>query len=206
MSGERRTRWWLAFFLLAAVLSAAAFYFDASVQAWFEKIRTPGGQAFMRHVSFWGDWPAHIVAGLIGAGLAYARKNRTWLIIFLAMVLACAAAGLVNRAVKMTAGRARPSVKVDAGWNGPRLSSKYHAFPSGHTAATAAFFATLVLARRRLGLALLPIPLLIASSRLYLNAHHLSDVVVAALLGAFCAFLLWRLVEAKTQEPANRSL
>jgi membrane-associated phospholipid phosphatase len=100
----------------------------------------------------------------------------------------------------MTAGRARPSVKTEgqhlasqgAGWNGPRLSSKYHAFPSGHTAASTAFFAVLLFANWRIGLACLPIPILIGFSRMYLGAHYLSDVVCAAVLGALCAFAVTR--------------
>ena len=78
--------------------------------------------------------------------------------------------------------------------SGPTMQEKYHSFASGHTAATSAFFVALILARRRIGLALLPIPALIAFSRLYLNAHYLSDVVCAAFLGIGCAILAWRLI------------
>ena len=198
MTATLRRRWWLVWFAFAIILTAAALLFDASVQTWFTEIQTPGGNAFMRHVSRWGDWPAHVIVGLAGLGIAYLRKSRTWMAIFAATVLACAAAGLANRAVKMTAGRSRPSVKIDVGWNGPRFSPKYHAFPSGHTAASTAFFATLVFARRRIGIALLPIPLLIATSRLYLNAHHFSDVVVGALVGVFFAALVWRFLQDRS--------
>ena len=41
---------------------------------------------------------------------------------------------------------------------------------------------------------LLAISLLIAGSRMYVAAHYLSDVVVAAVLGIFCAWLCARLV------------
>ncbi|MBA3762447.1 MAG: phosphatase PAP2 family protein [Chthoniobacterales bacterium] len=145
----------------------------------------------MRFVTKWGDWPTHVAAGVLGAAIAYALGKREWLVIFAAMVIACAVAGSVNRVIKVTAGRSRPSVKVERGWNGPSAKSDYHAFPSGHTAASTAFFAALVFARRRIGLALLPIPLLIAASRIYLNAHYLSDVVFAAMLGIACAALVW---------------
>jgi len=198
VSGQLRTRWWLVWFGSAALLIALSFGFDGAVQKWFEEVQTPALRTFMRQVTRWGDWPTHVALGLLGAGIAYARKQHAWLIIFLAMVLSCAVAGSVNRVVKMTAGRSRPSVEVDVGWNGPRLGSKYHAFASGHTAATTAFFGTLLLARRRLGLALLPLPLLIATSRLYLNAHHLSDVVAGGVLGFLCAALTWHLVRSRS--------
>src|SRR5207247_5588328 len=118
--------------------------------------------------------------------------------IFVSMLIALAIAGVVGRGIKVATGRARPSVNTEAqhlagqsaGWNGPRLSSKYHAFPSGHVAASTAFFGVLLLAKRRIGLACLPIPILIGFSRMYLGAHYLSDVVCAAVLGILCALLV----------------
>jgi undecaprenyl-diphosphatase len=83
-------------------------------------------------------------------------------------------------------------VKHELRWNGPRWSAKYHSFPSGHTAASTAFFGVLIFANRRAGLALLPIPLLIAASRIYVAAHYLSDVVGAAIIGLLCAWLCAR--------------
>ena len=92
--------------------------------------------------------------------------------------------------MKIGVGRARPSVEVETVWNGPSLSSKYHAFPSGHTAASTAFFAVLLFVSWRIGLACLPIPLLIGFSRMYVAAHYLSDVLCAAILGLVCALLV----------------
>ena len=103
-----------------------------------------------------------------------------------------ALAGLLARGLKVAAGRARPSVKQELGWNGPHLSAKYNSFPSGHTAATSAFFGVLFFAHRRVGLSLIAIPLLIAASRMYVGAHFLSDVVCGALIGILCAWLCAR--------------
>lgn len=194
MTGFVPRRWWYAGAVAGALLLAAAFYFDAAVAAWIVQHQTRAGIAFMRNVSNWGDWPSHVLLGAIGLAIAYGVGSRPWRAIFLAMVVACAIAGLASQTIKMAAGRSRPSVKIDAGWNGPSLKSNYHAFPSGHTASSTAFFAVLCFARRRIGLALLPIPLLIATSRIYLNAHYFSDVVFAAMLGILCAALVWRLM------------
>ncbi len=146
----------------------------------------------MLAISRWGDWPSHVIAGLIAVGVAYALRWRTAMRIFLAMIVACAVAGAAARVIKVAAGRARPSVHADAAWRGPSTSSKFHAFPSGHTASSAAFFAVPLFARRRLALAFLPIPILIATSRVLLEAHYLSDVIFATILGVFCALLVWR--------------
>jgi membrane-associated phospholipid phosphatase len=146
----------------------------------------------MRNVSRFGDWPEHFLIGLALFSFARWRGSKKWARILLSMLIALAIAGLVGRAIKVTTGRARPSVKAEQAWNGPNWNSKYHSFPSGHVDASVGFFSVLLLARRRVGLACLPIPILIGFSRMYLGAHYLSDVVCAALLGFFVAFLVWR--------------
>jgi undecaprenyl-diphosphatase len=190
-------RWSHLCVFVGAVALAAAFYFDLAVVNWLKVNATPDMTSFMRAVSRWGDWPMHALAGLIAAGVAYALRSREWLAIFIAMLLALTAASAVNRVIKIAAGRSRPMVTTDAGWRALRWSSNYHAFPSGHTASSTGFFAVLFFARRRIGLPLLAIPLLIAFSRIYLRAHYLSDCVFAAMLGTVCAALSWRAVQKR---------
>jgi len=143
-------------------------------------------------VSRFGDWPEHFALGLILAAVAWWRGNKKWTRIFLSMLIALSIAGLAGRAIKVTTGRARPSVKSEQAWNGPRLSSKYHAFPSGHVVASTAFFGVLTFASWPIGLPCLLIPMLIGFSRIYGGAHYLSDVVCAAVLGMLCAILVAR--------------
>ncbi len=146
----------------------------------------------MQGVSRYGDWPEHLALGAAMFAIAWSRGSKTWMRIFAAMIVACALAGIGARAVKIATGRARPNVQTEAGWKGPRLSARYNAFPSGHTAASTAFFATLIFAGWRIGTPLLLIPMLIAFSRMYVAAHYLSDVVCAALLGLLAAWLVAR--------------
>jgi membrane-associated phospholipid phosphatase len=187
-----RFRWWCLFLLAAGLALLASFYFDASAHAWIAQHQGAGLRNFLRGVSRFGDWPEHISLGLVLLAFAYWRRSKKWMRIAAAMILACALAGAAARVIKISTGRARPSVQTEAGWNGPRFSPRYNAFPSGHTAASTAFFATLALASWRIGLAFLAIPVLIAFSRMYVAAHYLSDVVCAALLGMLTAYFVWR--------------
>jgi membrane-associated phospholipid phosphatase len=201
-----KTRRWLWLVLLLAVSTlvlGCAFAFDAPVERWVAQHQNHGAKIFMLNVTRFGDWPEHAVLGFLLIGLAYWRGYKKWTRIFLSMLIAFALAGATARIVKFAAGRARPSVKSEEVWNGPRWSDKYHAFPSGHTAASAAFFAVLFFANWRIGLACLPISILIGFSRIYLAAHYLSDVVFAGILGAICAaltahFLLGRIANRKS--------
>jgi membrane-associated phospholipid phosphatase len=182
--------WWLLLFLGASGLIVASFYVDAQVHNWISQQRGAGLLSFMRAVSRFGDWPEHVLLGLILLGLAWWRGSQRWMRIFAAMIVACALAGVSARVVKIATGRARPNVQTESAWNGPRLSARYNAFPSGHTAAATAFFATLAFASWRIGLGFLAIPLVIAFSRMYVAAHYLSDVLCAALIGAMAAYVV----------------
>jgi membrane-associated phospholipid phosphatase len=184
--------YWLIGIVIAAIVMVAAFYFDEPVRNFMAQHQNRATHNFMHKVSRFGDWPEHFALGLVLAGLAWWRGNKKWTRIFLAMLIAFAIAGLVGRGIKIGTGRARPSVRAEEVWN--RFSTKYHAFPSGHVAVSTAFFGVLFFANRRAGLACLPIPILIGFSRMYLNAHYLSDVVFAAILGMLCAVLVERLL------------
>ena len=175
---------------IAATAIAVSFYFDDSVRDFIMRHQNSAMRNFMRYVSLFGDWPLHAAIGLVLLGLAWRRGSEEWTRIFLAMLLAMMVAGVAGIVIKRTIPRARPSVHTDARWGGPRFSSKYHSFPSGHVGASTAFFGVLLIARRRVGLACLPIPVLIGFSRMYIGAHYLSDVVCAAVLGILCALIV----------------
>jgi len=183
---------WLLIALVVILAIAASFYFDATVRHWVTEHSNRTVKAVMRNISRYGDWPEHVLAGLLLVAVAAWRGNKRWVEIGLTMMVACALAGIVARGVKIGAGRARPSVKHELGWHGPRLSSKYNSFPSGHTAASTAFFGVLVFTRRRLAFVLLSIPFLIAASRMYVAAHFLSDVICGAVIGILCAWFCAR--------------
>lgn len=200
MTNSGGFRWWYLLLSVAGLVLLGSFLFDGDVQHWIALHQNESARNFMRAVSRVGDWPEHAALGLVLSAAAHWRRNTKWTRIFLAMLVALAIAGAGARVIKIGAGRARPSVQTGTAWNGPKLSARYHAFPSGHTAASTAFFATLAFASWRIGAALLLIPMLIAFSRMYVAAHYLSDVVFAAVLGMLTAYGVarwWRLGPGK---------
>jgi membrane-associated phospholipid phosphatase len=182
--------YWLIGIAIATTAVAVSFHFDDSVREFMIQHQNSAMRNFMRYVSLLGDWPLHAAVGLILLGLAWRGGSEEWTRIFLAMLLAMMLAGVIGTVIKRSIPRARPSVHTEARWGGPRFSSKYHSFPSGHVGASTAFFGVLVFARRRVGLACLSIPILIGFSRMYIGAHYLSDVICAAVLGALCAIVV----------------
>ena len=196
--------YWLIGIAIAATAIAVSFHFDDTVHDFMLQHQNPAMRNFMRYGSLLGDWPTHAAIGLVLLGLAWRRGRQEWTRIFLAMLLAMMLAGVAGTVIKRTVPRARPSVHAETRWGGPRFNTKYHSFPSGHVGASTAFFGVLVIARRRVGLWCLPIPILIGISRMYLGAHHLSDVICAAFLGTLCAlvvayFLLFQIGDRRSE-------
>jgi membrane-associated phospholipid phosphatase len=201
----RSRKIWIALIGMAVIVLVAAFFLDQSSAAWINAHSSPELRDVMRMVSRVGDWPAHAMAGATGIAIALAVGSKVWMRIFIAMLVALALAGVTTRAIKIATGRARPSVKTEARWSGPQFSSKYHAFPSGHTASSTAFFVTLFLARKKLGAPLLLIPILIAMSRMIVGAHYLSDVTFAAIVGVISALLAARWLSISNRQSQIRN-
>ena len=203
---DKSAFYWLIGIVIAAITIVASFYFDRAMQDFIAQHQSRLANNVMTNVSRFGDWPEHFALGLLLAGIAWWRGSKKWTRIFLAMLVALALAGAAGHVIKRTTGRARPSVKSEEVWNGLRLGSKFHAFPSGHVAASTAFFTVLMFANWRIGLACLPIPLLIGFSRMYVNAHYLSDVVFAAFLGVISAALVvWLLIFPAIQNRQSKA-
>ena len=137
---------------------------------------------FMRNVSRFGDWPEHIAAGLLLVAIAWWRGSKRWVRIGLTMILACALAGIAARGLKIATGRARPRSNRNSAGTARGLVRNTIRSPADILPRRRLFRRPL-LCQPRLGLCLLPIPLLIAASRMYVAAHYLSDVVCAAVIG-----------------------
>jgi membrane-associated phospholipid phosphatase len=123
-----------------------------------------------------------VLCVLVGA-VELVRTRTVWIVPYLVVLMA--GEGLITTAVKDLANRARPAFNPAAAALGP-------SFPSSHTSTAAAFYAgaALLLGRRRshwaraalTGLAV-GIAVAVASSRVLLDVHWLSDVIAGLLLG-----------------------
>jgi undecaprenyl-diphosphatase len=164
---------------------------DSSVAEW--------GNAHATHLStralYWvtdlGDWPIVILVGVAVLLYEWRRAPSRYLFPFLLLVLGGDTA--ITNAIKALVDRARPTLNPIAETLGP-------SFPSGHSSTAASFYAALalILARRRSARmrALLAgsagaIAVGVASSRVLLDVHWLSDVIAGLTLGwawfALCA-------------------
>ncbi|HEV7868825.1 MAG TPA: phosphatase PAP2 family protein [Chthoniobacteraceae bacterium] len=194
-----RLRWFVSA-LAAVALIGCSFPLDAPVELWMNSHQNPAVIAVAKSISRFSAWPWLISAAAVCLAFAWVRQKRNAVSVLVAMIIASSLAGLSADVLRGSTGRTRPYATpagiAEQGWYGVHSGSQwlvgqhaYNAFPSGHTATAAAFSVALFLSRRVLGAVLLGCTGVVAASRIYLGAHHFSDVIAGAVLGS--AVALW---------------
>lgn len=153
-----------------------------------QEARGSGWDAVMRAASSWGR-PVVVIGGLAVVVTADVLTGSGWGTARLAAA-ALAGTNLLVEGGKRAVNRVRP--------DGERKRSN-SSFPSSH-AANAFTLAWVLGARWRRGWpAFAALAALVSFSRMYLNRHYLSDVVVGALLGVAVAWAAWRWLASRAR-------
>jgi len=104
------------------------------------------------------------------------------------------ASGAVVTILKHTLGRFRPSMLLTDGVYGfapLAFVPKSISLPSGHTQVIWTVTTILLLLKPRIGLAMIPVAILVGASRVAINVHFLSDVLVGAYIGVLMPLLVY---------------
>jgi membrane-associated phospholipid phosphatase len=175
-----------------------AFLWDAQVVALVRENANGTGRWFAGRVSAWGDWYGVLAIGVVLWGWGKKTGALGLQRLALLMGLCASIAGLSANGIRAVSGRARPFSESAPGWYGPvkglRLwttgARDFQSFPSAHTSVVAGFLVPLALVslrnrRWRLGAVMVAFggTALMAWARVWVGAHHLSDVTAAVLLG-----------------------
>jgi undecaprenyl-diphosphatase len=164
---------------------------DSSAAAWGHDHATELSTRMLYWVTDLGNWPIVPLVGIPVLLYEWRRAPSRYALPFLVVVFA--GDKIVTNGIKVLVDRARPTLNPIAETLGP-------SFPSGHASTAASFYAALalILARRRsarvraaLAGAAGGIAVAVASSRVLLDVHWLSDVIAGVLVGwawfALCA-------------------
>lgn len=123
----------------------------------------------------------------------FVNNNRAWAMKMLFLVLAISASGLMNTLIKWIAGRNRPINLFNHGLFGFDFFEtvyELNSFPSGHALIPFSLATALSILFPRVGfLAFLPAAA-IASSRVLLTSHFVSDVIAGAVIGVVCTLVV----------------
>jgi undecaprenyl-diphosphatase len=169
---------WLADMVFAQQLTQL----DANVTVFVHQFRSPTMDVLARAVSFMGSEAIGVLALLL---LAFFVWQRRWGAASL-LVLVAMGAQLLNDLLKDVYRRARPEPVVGI------ISAQSYSFPSGHAMVSSAFYFFVAYLVWRLVhgwvqwllvCALILLVVLIGLSRVYLQAHYISDVIAGYAAG-----------------------
>lgn len=164
---------------------------DTTILGFFHTLRTPGLDTFFEALTWLGSmWVLLPLSLLIATILAWRYRLYTWwyaLYLPATLILASLTTWLLKRLI----GRDRPQL-----FEAIVALPADMAFPSGHTTQASAFFLALwlmspVYLRSWLLLPVIIMIAVIAASRLYLQVHWFSDVLVGAVIGGGYAIGIW---------------
>jgi membrane-associated phospholipid phosphatase len=156
---------------------------DSSVAKWGERNASPLSTHMLTAITQLGSIDVVIGLAAVLVLAEWLRTRSRWILPFVVVVLA--GEELLSTVIKDLVDRARPAFNPAAASLGP-------SFPSGHTTTAAAFYAAaaLLLGRRRPRVAraiiaggAVAIAVAVASSRVLLDVHWLSDVIGGLALG-----------------------
>ena len=169
---------WLAYQVLEKQTQAL----DLATLAFLQTFASPALTTVATIISLFGSQAVALVGAIMLVLFAYQRRWGA----AITLVLVGGGAQILNNILKEFFHRARPSTVIGI------IEAQQYSFPSGHAMVSAAFYCyvaylcwRLVHGRWRIVLvtALLVLVLLIGLSRLYLEAHYLSDVIAGYLAG-----------------------
>ena len=171
--------------------------FDNPLARWFEDHRTPTLDTLTEAGAFVGSTMVFAIGSPLLA-LAVWFWRRAWPPV-LVVVLATAGVAALYLVATQLISRQRPPVHI----LDPGLVPD-HSFPSGHTLFAVALYGSLAVVlwthARWASYLLCLVPLVVAVSRLYEGAHHLTDVGTSLVFGT-----VWVVVLARTLTPAAAS-
>ena len=149
--------------------------------------------ALSRQLGYWGDYPTYnLPVAILLWGYGTWKKNRAWRVAGLVCLLSASLAGLIDDLFKFSLGRPRPDAGMADGFygTGRGIHGNYRSFPSGHSASDVGMGLALLGVNRPLGVLATAYGFLVAWSRMELNRHYPSDVVVGVIIGIYCGVMV----------------
>ena len=192
--------------IVAGLAVWMAFRLDMPIREKIVASQGPGWKKSAEHrfhstVRKLGDWPPLMAAAAVALAVARWRRNRKWMRILAAAMIASTVAGVLANASRLTTGRTRPreSPRIEQGFYGPWHEGKvtignsgFNSFPSGHTATAVGFAVVILLGAPLWGAVAIAGAGLVIWSSLAIGAHHPSDIVVSVFLASGVACIVWQ--------------
>lgn len=183
--------------LIVSILAIAMFsqiFFDAQLVIFFAHYEESYFRYFFQSIT---DIGKSLPYFLIGALLYYLfhKKNERLSLFGKMLFLSVLLSGIVANIIKFIFGRWRPKALLEDGLYGYEwfeVGYIHTSFPSGHSATMLSVTILLSLFLPRLRYPFILFGVLIAFSRVAINAHFLSDVIIGSLIGVLSSLYIYK--------------
>lgn len=186
-------------------VASGAATFDRSIAQFLEQFRAPALTGRVIEMSALGSAPVLLVFALLAYSVILGARDRVG---FLHLTLVLLGSGVLSRLLQHLFERARPDNLL------PFLVVTKGSYPSAHLFGAAACYATFAFIYARYAprsstrvacyVVTCALVLLIGATRVYLGAHHTTDVIAGICGGAAWAFLVAAIFSHWYGQPAVR--
>jgi membrane-associated phospholipid phosphatase len=151
------------------------------------------GEIFKK-ITFFGRSELYLIPSALIFIYYYKSKNLYKKIanyIFVSVALS----GIIINIIKIIVARYRPVKLFEDelfGFSWFKIGHDFNSFPSGHSATALGFFTALALLYPKYRYLFISIGVVIASSRVVLDQHYLSDVLVGGFIGYLVSYILYK--------------
>jgi len=125
-----------------------------------------------------------LVLSVILGAIGLATRKARWRDAAVACLLAGIVGGLAVNVLRPTFGRARPHSEMEQGLHWFEMRADLHSLPSGHATSNMASAAAVAVVLPAVGVPAVVVATAIGWSRLQLNQHYPTDVLLGLVLGA----------------------
>lgn len=186
LHGWTGRNWSLLLTTWLVVIGAGIVYLLPQDDALLHSLRSRPAQSrtaandLARNLSYYGDFVGfNLGTFFILQVVGWWRRSRRLQRVAVASLLCASLSGLSANVVRMAAGRPRPSTQARDVLHGPTLDFKYQSLASAHTATAFGGALPVLQSVPVVGVPLTTIAVGVGWSRLHLNRHHPTDVLVS---------------------------
>lgn len=203
----KRWKWWVALFCaVLAIVTMVLLPRDPELHRRITEDRRESLIKVSNKFRRWGDFRDTVTITLVLYAIGVVARRRSWRTAAVACFLSASLAGLTVNAVRVSAGRPRPTVDMPDGFYGPTFKYKMQSFPSGHAGTSTGNAVALAIALPGAGVPVLFSAAGVVWSCLYSRVHYVTDVTVGAgiglLFGVIVGVVTRRLIRSRAPPPA----
>ena len=198
--------WTSLLVVIAAIISY--FYFDLPVAIFFYSLKNGFINKGFKIITKLGTGGWILIPSFL-IFISFRRNKKTLAQRALYLLSVVAISGIIVDIIKVIAGRFRPKVYFREGLYGFdffHIDYQYLSFPSGHSSTALSAMVAFGIFWPKFRIYFLFAGIVIALSRVIINSHYLSDVLIGSLIGVLTSILLHHLYFKEKIDRAKQSI